>query len=342
MSASLQDTLKSLKEEALSAVAAVDSPSSLEEWRIKYLSRQGLLPAALEGMKTLSKEDRPIIGKLANEVKTALQTSFDEKKEHFETSDTPDVADPTMPGRELPFGQTHVINQTLDRIVSIFRRMGYSIEDGPDVETEFHNFDALNTPPEHPARNEQDTFYVDQESHEAHGRWLLRSQTSPVQIRVMQRMKPPVKIIAPGRCYRRDEIDATHGVFFHQVEGLVVGEDITLQDLKGTLEFFYREFMGADTIVRFRPHFFPFTEPSFEVDMSKPGLKIRGKEWLEVAGCGMVDPNVLKGVGLDPERYNGFAFGMGVERMAMMIHNIPDLRYFNENDLRFLRQFATA
>ncbi len=272
-------------------------------------------------------------------MKTLLAEKFEERKAGFESAPSEVIEDPTLPGRPLPQASLHVLTQTMERITSIFQRLGFSVADGPDIETEFYNFDALNTPPDHPARNEQDTFYMDLDPVAGQGRKLLRSQTSTVQIRTMQTQKPPIRIISPGRCYRRDEIDATHGLFFHQIEGLIVDEGISLADLKGTLEFFFKEFLGPDTKVRFRPHFFPFTEPSFEVDLSQPGRLIRGKEWLEICGCGMVDPAVFQSVGIDPERYTGFAFGMGVERMAMMIHDIPDLRYFFENDQRFLRQF---
>lgn len=333
-------TLETLRTKALAALDHASTPDTLEQWRIQYLSRQGLLPKAMEGMKNVSKEDRPAVGKLANEVKNTLQNSFDQKREALTEQAENQQIDPTMPGRPVPTGSLHPLSHTLDRIISIFSRMGYALADGPDVETEFHNFDALNTPADHPARNEQDTFYLDLPPHGEFGRYLLRTQTSPVQIRVMQNQQPPIQIIAPGRCYRRDEIDATHGMFFHQVEGLFVAEDVKLAHLFGTLEHFFRELLGADTEVRFRPHFFPFTEPSFEVDFRKPGMKVRGKEWLEISGCGMVDPAVLSNVSIDPERYTGFAFGMGLERIAMMMYEVPDLRLFFENDSRFLHQLA--
>jgi phenylalanyl-tRNA synthetase alpha chain len=331
--------LESLRTEALADLRAAGDAKALEAWRIQYLSRQGRLPAVLEGMKGVSKEDRPVIGKLANEIKQELTGAFDALKNGLDVPAAAQVEDPTLPGLPLPVATRHVVRQTLDRIIRIFNRMGYALADGPEVEYEFFNFDALNTPPDHPARNEQDTFYLKAGS-TPWGRPLLRTQTSPVQIRVMQQQKPPIQIIAPGRCYRRDEIDATHGVFFHQVEGLYVAERLSVADLKGTLEYFFRELMGPATQVRFRPHFFPFTEPSFEVDMSNPGEKVRGKEWLEICGCGMVDPAVLETVGIDPDRYQGFAFGMGVERIAMLRHKVPDLRYFYENDIRFLSQFG--
>ncbi len=332
--------LQKLKEEAIGKLASSGNLQSLEDWRIEYLGRQGKLPALLEGMKSVSKEDRPAVGKFANEVKTTLQSSFDSAKTALEDADIPFGIDPTMPGRPLRRGARHPIVQTMDRMIKILRRMGFALASGPDLEWEYYNFDALNTPAGHPARNEQDTFYANIPPHPQYGRALLRSQTSPVQIRVMEKQKAPIQIISPGRCYRRDEIDATHGVTFHQIEGLLVDKNITLANLKGTLEFFFKELLGNDTKVRFRPHFFPFTEPSYEVDFSKPGLKIRGKEWLEICGCGMVDPNVLQNVKIDPEQFNGFAFGMGVERIAMILHEIPDLRLFFENDLRFLKQFA--
>lgn len=330
-----------LREQALAELAQVKSPNTLEAWRITYLSRQGRLPALLERMKDLSKEERPAIGRIANEVKNTLQTAFDEKKNSLETNSTSSPLDPTLPGRQPLARPRHILRQTLERMIRIFHRMGFALADGPDIETEFHNFDALNTPPNHPARNEQDTFYLHLNDVPGQGRRLLRSQTSPVQIRVMQSQPPPIRIIAPGRCYRRDEIDATHGAFFHQMEGLYVAAGVSLADLKGTLEFFLREFLGSSIEVRFRPHFFPFTEPSFEVDLRRPGQTVRGKEWLEICGCGMVDPAVFNHCGIDPERYTGFAFGLGIERMTMMLHGIPDLRLLTENDHRFLAQFPS-
>jgi phenylalanyl-tRNA synthetase alpha chain len=334
------DELHQTHREATSALEAVVDPAALEQWRITYLSRQGRLPAVLEKMKDLPKELRPEAGKAANTVKTALQEAFEAKKATFECVDTGAPADPTLPGRPVPLGSRHPVSSLVDRCVDIFRRMGYALATGPEIDTEFHNFDALNTPPDHPARNEQDTFYLDLPAAGGiEGRRLLRSHTSTVQIRTMLQAKPPIKIIAPGRCFRRDEVDATHGMFFTQLEALAVDDHISLGDLKGTMEFFFRELFGEGTRIRFRPHFFPFTEPSFEVDMSVPGLKIKGKEWIEIGGCGMVDPNVLHAVGIDPARYSGFAFGMGLERMVMLIHGIPDLRLLYENDVRFLAQF---
>lgn len=335
----IQD-LENLCNEALTSLQSCTDANSVEQWRIAYLSRQGKLPTLLELMKNVPKEERPAVGKLSNEVKQALLNTFEEKKAAFETSVDMGNVDLTMPGRPFPLGAVHPVQQTLDRIVSIFRRMGFALADGPDIETEFHNFDALNTPPDHPARNEQDTFYVDFPPHQKFGRLLLRTQTSTVQVRAMQKQKPPIYILAPGRCYRRDEIDATHGVIFHQFEGLAIDKGLTLSDMMGTLEFFFKGLFGQNAEVRFRPHFFPFTEPSFEADCRIPGRKIKSKEWLELGGCGMVDPAVLEASGIDPEVYTGYAFGMGIERYAMLLHDIPDLRLFLENDQRFLSQFA--
>lgn len=333
------ERLNQLKDQALDDLGRVIDASSLEEWRVRYLSRQGSLPLALEGMKAVPKEDRPAVGKAANELKQAVNQAYETKKGSYETVETQLPEDTSLPGYCYPHASPHIINQTLDRVIQIFRRMGFALADGPEVETEYHNFDALNTPADHPARNEQDTFYAQLPPDSKYGRLLLRTQTSTVQIRCMEKSKPPIKIIAPGRCYRRDEMDATHGIFFHQLEGLVLDGRVTLGDLKGTMEFFFKELLGDETVVRFRPHFFPFTEPSFEIDMARKGHEIRGKKWLEIAGCGMVDPAVLTQAGMSPEATSGFAFGLGIERLAMMLHGIPDLRLFYENDQRFLNQF---
>ena len=256
----------------------------------------------------------------------------------LETSELANI-DISLPGHVSELGTLHPLTQMLDRGISIFRRMGFALAEGPDVETEWHCFDALNTAPDHPARNEQDTFYLPD------GR-LLRTHTSTVQIRTMEKAPPPIRVIAPGAAYRRDEVDATHSAQFHQIEGLYVDEKVSVADLKGTLEFFLRELFGADAQVRFRPHYFPFTEPSFEIDVKSKALK-GGEQWLEMCGCGMVHPAVFEQVNLarkdaayDPEKWSGFAFGLGMDRLAMMLFGIPDLRYFAANDLRFLRQFA--
>ncbi|MDX2226764.1 MAG: phenylalanine--tRNA ligase subunit alpha [Verrucomicrobiae bacterium] len=333
--------LENIRTEILTAIDSAQNAAALEEVRIQYFGRNGSLPRLLEGMKNLSKEERPAVGKLANEVKTSVTERFDTKKSLLDKPRRDYSAfDVTLPGRPRNLGAGHPITQTIERITSIFKRMGFALADGPDIEQEFFNFDALNTPADHPARNEQDTFFIDsQETPDGHGRFLLRSQTSPVQIRVMRGQKPPVRIIAPGACFRRDNPDATHALMFHQMEGLYVDENVSLADLKGTMELFFRELLGPDTKVRFRPHFFPFTEPSFEIDFSQPGKLIRGREWLEIAGCGMVNPNVFAQVGYDPDAATGFAFGMGVERIAMMLYGVSDIRHFTDNDVRFLAQF---
>ncbi len=337
----IQEKLESLKSEILSALEAVGNAEELEKARLLYFSRQGAVTMMMESMKTATPEERPVLGKLLNGWKNTLQESFEAKKSALEALDFGPAIDLTLPGRPSPIGSLHPIYQVRDHALDIFKRLGFALAEGPDVEFEFFNFDALNTPADHPARNEQDTFYIKGDHpHADWGRRLLRTQTSPVQVRVMQNQKPPIRIIAPGRCYRRDEIDATHGLSFHQVEALVVDEGITLADMKGTMETFFRELLGKDLIFRFRPHFFPFTEPSFEVDCRRPGTTIKGKEWLEICGCGMVHPQVLKRSGIDPEVYSGFALGFGVERIAMMRYGVNDLRLFGENDQRMLRQLS--
>ena len=340
MSHSSSPNFEGIRQQALKELAAASEPTALQAWRNRYLGRQGETQKLLDGLKSLPAAERPAAGKAANDLRKVFEEAWAANGggESAATAATPGV-DPTLPGRPYPSGAVHVVTQTLDRITDIFHRLGFALADGPEIETEHHNFDALNTQPDHSARDEADTFYLDLPPG-PHGRWLLRTQTSPVQIRVLENRKPPIKIIAPGRCYRRDEVDATHGIFFHQVEGLCVGEGIGLPHLKGVLEFFFRELMGEGTKVRLRPHYFPFTEPSFEVDCSIPGKTFRGKEWLEIAGCGLVHPKVLRGVGVDPEKFSGYAFGLGVERIAMVRHGIPDLRFFYENDVRFLKQFA--
>jgi len=341
VSHSSSQNIEGILAQALAELSASKDSSSLQAWRTRYLGRQGEAQKLLDGLKSVAAAERPAAGKAANDFRKALEQAWEKKGESQSAGagESATGVDPTLPGRPTPSGAVHVVTQTLDRITDIFHRLGFALADGPEIETEHHNFDALNTQSDHPARDEADTFYLDLPPG-PHGRWLLRTQTSPVQIRVLENRKPPIKIIAPGRCYRRDEVDATHGIFFHQVEGLCVGEGIGLPHLKGVLEFFFRELMGEGTKVRLRPHYFPFTEPSFEVDCSIPGKTFRGKEWLEIAGCGLVHPKVLRGVGVDPEKFSGYAFGLGVERIAMVRHGIPDLRLFYENDVRFLKQFA--
>jgi len=293
-------------------------------------------------MKALPKEEKPIVGQLLNEVRRAVTDAIEARTENFRAQkESAAVAeiDVSLPGTPHERGALHPLTQMLDRAIGIFRRMGFALAEGPDIETEWHCFDALNTPADHPARNEQDTFYLPD------GR-LLRTHTSTVQIRTMEAAPPPIRVIAPGAAFRRDEVDATHSAQFHQIEGLCVDENVSVADLKGALEFFLRELFGAETAVRFRPHYFPFTEPSFEIDVKSAALK-SGEKWIEVCGCGMVHPAVFEAVNqargddaYDPEKWTGYAFGLGMDRLAMILFDIPDIRLFAQNDLRFLRQFA--
>ena len=334
--------LEELRESALRDAADARDEQSLDAVRVRYLGKSGSIAAWSEKMRTLGKEEKPVVGKLLNEARTALTSALETAAAEFRAQK--EVAalsniDITLPGAPAEIGALHPLTQMLDRAIAIFRRMGFALATGPDVDTEFYCFDALNTPADHPARNEQDTFFLPD------GR-LLRTHTSTVQIRTMENQPPPVRVIAPGAAYRRDEVDATHSAQFHQIEGLYVDENVSLADLKGTLEFFLRELLGADTQIRFRPHFFPFTEPSFEIDVKSKALK-GGEKWLELAGCGMVHPAVFEQVNgargdaaYDPEKYSGFAFGLGMDRLAMILFDIPDIRLFSQNDLRFLKQFA--
>jgi phenylalanyl-tRNA synthetase alpha chain len=334
--------LEQLREAALAEVAAAADEQSLEAARVRYLGRAGSISAWADRMKSLSKEERPVVGKLLNEARTSVTAAITKAAENLRSAkEARELAniDISLPGTASELGTLHPLTQMLDRGISIFRRMGFALAEGPDVETEWHCFDALNTAPDHPARNEQDTFFLPD------GR-VLRTHTSTVQIRTMESAPPPIRIIAPGAAYRRDEVDATHSAQFHQIEGLYVDEGVSVADLKGTLEFFLRELFGADSEVRFRPHYFPFTEPSFEIDVKSKALK-GGEKWLEVCGCGMVHPAVFEAINgarkdnaYDPEKWSGFAFGLGMDRLAMILFGIPDLRLFAGNDLRFLRQFA--
>ena len=334
--------LEELRDAALREIAAAPNEQSLEAVRISYLGRSGSISAWGDKMKSLGKEERPVVGKLLNEARTSVTAAIEESAQKLR--DAQEVAalaniDISLPGTRTELGGLHPLTQMLDRAIQIFRRMGFALADGPDVETEWHCFDALNTAPDHPARNEQDTFYLPD------GR-LLRTHTSSVQIRTMESAPPPIRVIAPGAAYRRDEVDATHSAQFHQIEGLYVDEKVSVADLKGTLEFLMRELFGPETAVRFRPHYFPFTEPSFEIDVKSKALK-GGEQWIEVCGSGMVHPAVFEEVNLargdiayDPDKWSGFAFGLGMDRLAMILFDIPDIRLFAQNDLRFLRQFA--
>jgi len=337
----MDQQLSQLRTDALAEIAAATDAAAVEAARLKYLGRAGTITAISDGMKSLSKDDKPRIGKLLNETRTAITAALDERQAALAAlADAAAFAgtDVTLPGTAPRPGSLHPITQLQDRTIQIFRRMGFALADGPDIETEWHCFDALNTPADHPARNEQDTFYMPD------GR-LLRTHTSTIQIRTMEKCAPPIRIIAPGAAYRRDEVDATHLAQFNQMEGLYVAAGVSVADLKGTLEFFFRELFGPDAQFRFRPHFFPFTEPSFEVDIKTTALGAADR-WLEIAGCGMVDPAVFEslntkrgGTAFDPERVTGFAFGFGLDRLAMIMSGTPDIRAFTENDLRFLAQF---
>jgi len=339
----MREELTGLRDDALRDIAAAADLPALEQVRVAITGRSGRLTQAGEQMRHLAKEERPEIGKLLHEVRTAVTGALESRTAELSAAaEEAELAqiDPTLPGRARPVGSLHPLQHLQRRAVEIFRRMGFALAEGPDIETEWHCFDALNTPSDHPARNEQDTFYLPD------GR-LLRTHTSSVQIRTMETQAPPIRIIAPGAAYRRDEVDATHLAQFTQMEGLYVDEGVTLADLKGTLEFFFRELFGPDTTVRFRPHFFPFTEPSYELDVRAAALG-GGERWLELAGCGMVDPAVFEQICerrgdrvFDPAKVTGFAFGFGLERLAMILYGVPDIRMFVENDQRFLAQFAS-
>jgi phenylalanyl-tRNA synthetase alpha chain len=338
----MREELTALREEALREIAAAADLSALERVRVACAGRSGRLTQAGEQMRHLAKEERPEIGKLLHEVRQTVTAALDARMAELQAAaEDAELAlvDPTLPGVARPMGSPHPLQHLQRRAVDIFRRMGFALAEGPDIETEWHCFDALNTPTDHPARNEQDTFYLPD------GR-LLRTHTSSVQIRTMETQVPPLRIIAPGAAYRRDEVDATHLAQFTQMEGLYVDEGVTLGDLKGTLEYFFRELFGPDARVRFRPHFFPFTEPSYELDVRAAALG-GGERWLELAGCGMVDPAVFEQINerrgdraFDPDKVSGFAFGFGLERLAMILYGVPDIRMFVENDQRFLAQFV--
>ena len=343
------------REQALAAIGAAQTSAQLDEVRVAVLGKKGTMTAVLRGLGALPAEERPEVGKVANEVRVAIESAIEERRTSLEGAELNariDAAsvDVTLPGRRRPLGSQHLINRITQEVIDIFIGLGYTIADGPEVELDYYNFTALNTPPDHPGRSLADTFYVrdlsgDTAAVTGESDVLLRTQTSPVQIRTMERSKPPIYVLAPGRVYRRDIADPSHLPQFHQIEGLVVDENITFADLKGTLDHFVTKMFGEKRKTRFRPHFFPFTEPSAEVDVScgicdGAGCRFcKDTGWLEILGCGMVDPNVYSYVGIDPERYSGFAFGMGVERIAALKYNVPDLRMLVEGDMRFLKQF---
>jgi len=327
------EQFEQVRQQALDELKAVADAGALEEYRIKYLGRKGLVTQLLSRIGQLPREDKPKAGQLANQAKKEVTAAFEQRKADIEASKKPagPLVDVTLPGVPVTVGSPHVITQTISELLDIFGRMGFGVAYGPEVEDEWHNFVALNIPPEHPARDPLDNFYIEDNV-------LLRSQTSTIQIRVMETQKPPIRVVAPGRVYRPDTVDATHMYMFHQLEALVVDEDVTMVDMKTTIEQFIHVFFGPETQWRFRPSFFPFTEPSAEVDLLLTG-KDGTESWVEMGGCGMVDPNVFNAVGIDPEKYTGWAFGFGIERLAMRKYDITDIRYFTENDLRFLKQF---
>jgi phenylalanyl-tRNA synthetase alpha chain len=337
----MKETLLKMKEEALAALAAPDA--DLEALRIRYLGKKGELTAVLRGMGKLTAEERPVIGQIANEVREAIENELTARAQEQKTAAlaarlAAEKLDVTVPGTVPEIGHIHPLDRVQRDMEEIFIGMGFDIVEGPEVEYDYYNFQALNIPPDHPARDTQDTFYITDNI-------LLRSQTSPVQARTMEKRKPPIRIISPGRVYRSDAMDATHSPLFHQMEGLVVDKNVTMGDLKGTLEMFAKKMFGEETKVRFRPHHFPFTEPSAEVDVScfacgGKGCRLcKGEGWIEILGAGMVHPNVLRMCNIDPDEYSGFAFGMGVERVTMLKYHIDDIRHLYENDVRFLSQF---
>lgn len=335
--------LAQILESAQVEIKSADSLKALEDIRVKYLGKKGELTAILKEMGGLPKEERPEMGKVANEVREAIEAGLEASKSTAKEAELKvrlleETLDVTMPGTAHTVGGYHPLMQILDELKETFMGMGFKVAEGPEVETVYHNFDALNAPQDHPSRSLSDTFYIAEDI-------ILRTQTSPVQIRTMKRQQPPIRIISPGRCFRLDELDATHSPMFHQLEGLVVDKGITMADLKGTLDLFAKRLFGEQTKTKFRPHYFPFTEPSAEVDVTcfkcgGEGCRIcKGTGWIEILGCGMVHPNVLRECGIDPEVYSGFAFGMGLDRITMLKLGIDDIRHLFENDIRFLSQF---
>ncbi len=339
----MKQLISNIKEEALSLLENVASSEELDSLRVRFLGKKGELTSVLKGLGKATPEERPVIGQLANEVRAIIEEKINEKKNELEEKKLTEgfekeKLDVTMPGKKLNIGSRHPISQVDERLKSIFMGMGFSVVEGPEVELDYYNFEALNIPKNHPARDTQDTFYINDDV-------VLRSQTSPVQVRVMENTKPPIRIISPGKVYRSDAVDATHSPVFHQMEGLVIDKGITMGDLKGTLELFIKELYGSEAKIRFRPHHFPFTEPSAEVDVScfvcgGEGCRVcKGEGFIEILGAGMVHPKVLRQCGIDPEIYSGFAFGLGIERIVMRSFGIDDMRHLYENDLRFLKQF---
>ena len=339
----MKERLQEIREKALSQISSTDSLEKLNEIRVSFLGKKGELTEVLKGMKDVAVQDRPMVGQIVNETRQAIEEMLENTKKELsstlrELQLKAEVIDETLPAKKNNVGHSHPNTLALEEIKKIFIGMGYEVVEGPEVEYDYYNFEALNIPANHPAKDEQDTFYINDKI-------VLRTQTSSVQVREMERGKLPMRMISPGRVYRADEVDATHSPCFHQVEGLVIDENITFADLKGTLVEFAKEIFGPDTKVKFRPHHFPFTEPSAEMDVScfKCGGKgcrmCKGEGWIEILGCGMVHPHVLEMSGIDTEKYTGFAFGVGLERIALLKYEIDDMRLLYENDTRFLKQF---
>ncbi|MDH4129954.1 MAG: phenylalanine--tRNA ligase subunit alpha [Spirochaetota bacterium] len=339
----MKNELNALKNEAIDYIPKVKSESELDQVRVDFLGKKGKLTKILKSLGSLSANERPLVGQLSNEIKQFITEQINKKKEEFRVaaqseSIRKESIDISLPGRQPSIGYLHPITQVIQEITHIFKRLGFQVAEGPELEEEYYNFDALNLPKNHPARDEQDSFYITSDK-------LLRTQTSPVQIRVMEKQRPPIAIISPGRCFRRDAMDATHSHTFHQIEGLAVDKDISFADLKGILHLFAKQMFGSSTQTRFRPDFFPFTEPSGEFAITcfichgKKCRVCKGTGWIELGGCGLVDPAVFGFVNIDPEEYSGYAFGMGIERLAMAKYGVPDIRMFYENDIRFLEQF---
>lgn len=339
----MKEQLKKISEDFAAQLAEVNDLTALEALRVAFLGKKGMMTAVMKGMGQVSPEERPVMGQMANEVRGKIEAGLASKLEELKKAEMEaklkaDTLDVTMPGKVPVKGSFHPLQQVIEEMENVFIGMGYEIADGPEVEYDYYNFEALNLPEGHPARDTQDTFYISDKV-------LLRTQTSCVQIRVMENKKPPIKIICPGKVYRSDNMDATHSPIFHQLEGLVVDKGVTMGDLKGTLEVYAKAMFGPETKIRLRPHHFPFTEPSAEVDVScwncgGEGCRVcKGEGWVEVLGCGMVHPDVLSRCGIDPKEYSGFAFGIGIERTAMARFGVTDLRQFFENDKRFLDQF---
>ena len=328
--------IEPLKQAALAELKGAADLAALEQAKGTWLGPNGKFTALMKQLGALPREERPAAGKLINQAKVELETALSEHRAQLDLKSAlpKEATDFTLPGRRRTLGKLHPLTQVTEDIVRIFRKLGFAVADGPEIEDEYHCFDALNTPADHPARDSQDTFYLNSEE-----RVLLRTHTSSVQIRVMEKQRPPVRIIVPGRVNRRDNPDATHNPTFQQIEGLYVDRKVTVGDLKGTVEFVFKELLGEEIKIRFRPHYFSYTEPSYEIDFSSALTRKMGKEWLEIAGCGMVHPQVFEKVGYNPEEWSGWAFGFGIERIAMIRYNINDIRLFYENDVRFLRQF---